>query len=180
MKNRSIVIYFCLLTTILLFSGCGGGNSILGGSISFINDSNPFVGTWVANTTSDSQNQIWRYDQYVFTNERFTVSFVDHPNWGSSNSASTYTYEIAAEGTWYFLSDGNHIYIKPTSHKALYVNDPNNVCTDTDRQTYEAARNSRWPLNVEKHYTYAMNDAKTQFTITEVGNPSQTSTWTRR
>ena len=179
MTKRSLIIFSILLAVLLTFSGCGGGNSILGGSISFINDSNPFVGTWVTNTTSDTDNQIYRYDQFVFTAERFTKSFVDHPNWGS-NPSTSYTYEIAADGTWYFLNDGNHIYIKYTSHKPLYVNDPYDNCTDSDRQAYEADRNSRFPLNTEIHYTYSMNDAKTQFTITNVANPSDSSTWTRR
>ena len=177
MKNRYIPLYFCLLTTILLFSGCSGGNSILGGSISFINDSNPFVGTWISNTSSDSSGQIWQYDQFEFSNEGFTKYYFNCPNFATPNQ---YSYTISDSGTWYFLTDGNHIYIKFTSHNPTNPNESS--FTDEQRADIAAKKNAKFPssLPTEIHYTYAMNDAKTQFTITNVANPSDTSTWTRR
>ncbi len=185
MKNRYFAICLCLLATLLLFSGCGGGgNSILGGHISFINDSNPFVGTWICATTKQDNPgaHVYRYDKLVFTTEKVTLSYIDVVDYGLTTQ---HTVELSAEGTWYFLNDGCHIYIKPTKYNNIFISptasEDGTIQYDTADviNTRTTERNNRYALNQEIHYTYAMNEGKTQFSISNVAAPSQVWTWDR-
>ena len=179
MKNRYIAICLILVVSCLFFSGCGGGNSIGGGHISFVDDSNPFIGTWICETTKQENysNHIYRYEKIVFSRESFTDSLIDFPDYGLSTQ---HCVEISVSGTWYFLVDGSHIYIKPTVHNRVYIN-PAEYDETNYRNELQAATDSI-PIgdNAETHYTYTMNDAKTEFTIRNVAIPNDTGTVWRR
>ena len=176
MKNRSIAICLSLFATFLLFSGCSGGNSLAGGHISFVDDTNPFVGTWICATTrqEDYGTHTYNYEKMVFTKENVTYSYIDVVDWGLNTQ---HTVELSFGGTWYFLNDGSHIYIKPTSHNRVSIL-PAEYDTTDYRNSLQALADLV-PLNVETHYTYVMNDAKSQFTITNVDNTTDVTVWDR-
>ena len=164
MKKRSFIICSFLLLVLLTFSGCGGRNSFAGGHISTKSDSNPFLGTWYNETTrvEDAQTTHRAHvDQLVFSNSTYTEYNTEHVNYGLTGY---YSCRLSRTGTWYFLNDGNHLYIKPTSHGVPFFNDPESVVTQSEIDAAQTAE-GLIPLNVEAHYIYTMDDSKNQFTI---------------
>lgn len=159
MKKRSFIICSFLLLVLLTFSGCGGGNSIAGGHISFMNDSNPFVGSWIHKETEVNTASAYSYEKIDISTSNFTEHFVHFENWGISGAQ--YCVDMSITGTWYFLVDGCHIYIKPTQHNSVYLNPDQD---DATRTTFQNQTNAI-PLNNEAHYIYTFNDAKTEFSI---------------
>ena len=171
MKKRSFIIFSFLLAVLLTFSGCGGGNSLGGGHISFISDSNPFVGTWINKTTEvTNSNTEYHYEKLEITTSNFTQHYVHFENYGVSGTGPgcQYCVDQSINGTWYFLVDGAHFYIKPTQYGSVYLNPEENVAdnitgVNATRAQFQNQMTSLATLNTEAHYIYTFNDAKTEF-----------------